>query len=133
MDETSINKQEAARLLPEERRRRIAERIQATGSVTIVQLEADLGISQMTARRDLAILEREGRARRTHGGALLPELAGHEDAFRKRVEQATDAKRALASAAANLVEAGESLFLDSSSTSFFVAHALRERGVGTSV
>src|ERR687896_76629 len=133
MDETSINKQAAARLLPEERRRRIAERIQATGSVTIVQLEADLGISQMTARRDLAILEREGRARRTPGGAVLPELAGHEDSFRQRVEQATDAKRALAAAAAELVEPGESIFLDSSSTSFFVAQALGVRAVNASV
>src|SRR5919106_532278 len=133
MDKTSINKQEGARLLPEERRRRIAERLEVAGSVTIAQLEADLGISQMTARRDLAILEREGRARRTHGGAVLPELAGHEDSFRQRVEQATGAKRALAGAAADLVEPGESLFLDSSSTSFFVAQALRERGVGTSV
>ena len=133
MGGASINKHETGRVLPEERRRRIADLLQATGSVTITQLESDFNISQMTARRDLAILEREGRARRTHGGAVLPELAGHEDSFRQRVEQATDAKRALAGAAADLVEPGESLFLDSSSTSFFVAQALRERGVGTSV
>ncbi|MGH2701008.1 MAG: DeoR/GlpR family DNA-binding transcription regulator [Actinomycetota bacterium] len=133
MDKTFINKHEDSRLLPEERRRRIAERLQSTGSVTIAQLEGDFGISQMTARRDLAILEREGRARRTHGGAVLPELAGHEDSFRQRVEQATAAKHALATAAANLVEPGESLFLDSSSTSFFVAQELRSRGVSASV
>ena len=130
---TSINEHDPDRVLPEDRRRRIAERLVASGSVTIAQLESDFGISQMTARRDLAILEREGRAQRTHGGAVLPELASHEDSFRQRVEQATGAKTALAAAAADLIEPGQSLFLDSSSTAFFVALALRDRGIRASV
>ena len=46
----------------------------------------------MTARRDLAILANEGRLRRTHGGAVLPELAGHEDSFRSRLEQEAEQK-----------------------------------------
>jgi DeoR/GlpR family transcriptional regulator of sugar metabolism len=133
MDLTSINEHGRGRVLPEERRRRISEHLQAAGSVTIAELESDFGISQMTARRDLAILEREGRARRTHGGAVLPELASHEDSFRQRVEQATSAKGTLAAAAADLVEPGESLFLDSSSTAYFAALALRDRGIRATV
>ncbi len=62
-------------------------------------LEAEFGVSPMTARRDLATLEQEGRARRTHGGAVLPGFAGHEDSFQQRLEQAQGAKQRLAQAA----------------------------------
>jgi len=53
--------------VPEERRRRIAELLRAHGSVTIGMLEEEFAISPMTARRDLAELERQGRARRRVG------------------------------------------------------------------
>src|ERR687891_809112 len=126
MGGASINKHEAGRVLPEERRRRIADLLQAAGSVTITRLESDFAISQMTARRDLAILEREGKARRTHGGAVLPELSRHEDSFSHRAEQATGAKQELAKAAADLIEPGESVFLDSSTTAYGLAAILRD-------
>ena len=87
----------------------------------------------MTARRDLGELERTGLARRTHGGAVLPAIAAHEDSFASRLEQAKDAKAALAEAAADLVRESESLFLDSSTTSHHLARVLLERGVRATV
>ncbi|MEA2307469.1 MAG: hypothetical protein QOH43_4749 [Solirubrobacteraceae bacterium] len=120
-------------MLADARRAAIAERLRTAGSVTVAELEEQFGVSSMTARRDLAGLERQGLARRTHGGAVLPSMSGHEDSFGSRVEMATDAKHALAIAAAATVVEHESLFLDSSSTAYHVARALLDRGIAATV
>jgi DeoR family transcriptional regulator of aga operon len=120
-------------LVPEERRRRIAERVRETGSVTVAMLEAEFKVSPMTARRDLAILEQEGRVRRTHGGAVLPGFAGHEDSFQQRVEEAVEAKRRLSRAAVALLEPGETVFIDSSTTAYHAATRLLTEGVRTTI
>ena len=87
-------------LVPAQRRQLIAERIRETGSVSVAGLEAEFGVSPMTARRDLDILQRDGRARRTHGGAVAATLARDEDAFQSRLAEAADAKRRLGERAA---------------------------------
>ncbi|WP_320669022.1 DeoR/GlpR family DNA-binding transcription regulator [Patulibacter defluvii] len=110
--------------LAEERRAQIADLLRANRSVSVAEIEQRFAVSPMTARRDLAELERQGVARRTHGGAVLPGSSRHEDSFSTRLATATAAKRTLAAAAAATVEDGESLFLDSSTTSFHLARAL---------
>jgi DeoR/GlpR family transcriptional regulator of sugar metabolism len=99
----------------------------------VAELEEQFGVSSMTARRDLDGLERRGPARRTHGGAVLPAFTAHEDSFASRLEVATEAKRALARAAADRVQEGESLFVDSSTSGYHVARALLDRGVPATV
>ncbi|MEZ0283668.1 MAG: DeoR/GlpR family DNA-binding transcription regulator [Thermoleophilia bacterium] len=111
----------------------MVEILRTGGAITVVQIEERFGVSSMTARRDLGELERTGLARRTHGGAVLPAIAAHEDSFASRLEQAKDAKAALAEAAADLVRESESLFLDSSTTSHHLARVLLERGVRATV
>jgi DeoR/GlpR family transcriptional regulator of sugar metabolism len=116
---------EAARgLVPARRRALIAERLLATGSVTIAELESTYGMSAMTARRDLHELERQGRARRTHGGAVATQTTRKEDSFRIRLEQAADAKRRLGAAAAAHVADGEAVFVDSSTTAYAAVESL---------
>jgi DeoR/GlpR family transcriptional regulator of sugar metabolism len=110
--------------LAEERRERIADLLRANRSVSVGEIEQRFGVSPMTARRDLAELERQGLARRTHGGAVLPGPSRHEDSFTSRLATATEAKRTLAAAAAASVADGESLFLDTSTPSFHLARAL---------
>ena len=78
----------------------------------------------MTARRDLAELERRGVVRRTHGGAVLPAISAHEDSFARRLRTAAQAKAALAAAAVAALTPRETVFLDSSTTSYFVARAI---------
>ena len=87
----------------------------------------------MTARRDLAELERQGIARRTHGGAVLPSISAQEDSFAQRVEVATEAKMALAEAAVAMLSPRETIFLDSSSTAYFVARRIVDLGLGVTV
>jgi DeoR/GlpR family transcriptional regulator of sugar metabolism len=116
-------------VLAESRRAAIVDLLRSTGAVTVAELEERFGISSMTARRDLADLERQGLARRTHGGAILPAISAHEDSFVHRLEAATDAKLALARAAVSLIAPQESVFLDSSSTAYFVALRILEQGL----
>ena len=90
-------------IVPEQRRQRIAELVRESGSTTVAMLEVEFGISSATARRDLATLERQGKIRRTHGGAVLPGLTQHEDSFQQRLTEAVPAKRRLAQAALALL------------------------------
>jgi DeoR/GlpR family transcriptional regulator of sugar metabolism len=91
-------------MMPEERRRRIARLVREVGSVTIGSLEAEFGISPMTARRDLGALEEEG------------------------LEKDIDAKERLAEAAVELLEPGTSVFLDSSTSAYYLARRLLREG-----
>jgi DeoR/GlpR family transcriptional regulator of sugar metabolism len=116
-------------VLAESRRAAIVDLLRSTGSVTVGGLEERFGISSMTARRDLADLERQGLARRTHGGAVLPAISAHEDSFMARVETAPQAKQALARAAVATLAPRQSVFLDSSSTAYFVAQRVLEEGL----
>jgi DeoR/GlpR family transcriptional regulator of sugar metabolism len=116
-------------MLAEARRSAIIEMLRAAGSVSVTEVEARLGVSPMTARRDLAELARRGQAQRTHGGAVIPSISAHEDSFALRLDKATDAKLALSEAALELVGKGDTVFLDSSSTSYFVARRLLDAGL----
>src|SRR3954468_8017165 len=119
--------QTEGRTIAHVRRQEIADMLRADGSVTVAQMEERFGVSSMTARRDLAELERRGLARRTHGGAVLPSAAGHEDSFLSRLTRSSDAKLALARAAAELVAEEDSVFLDTSSTAYHVAREILDR------
>jgi DeoR/GlpR family transcriptional regulator of sugar metabolism len=120
-------------VVPEERRRLIVAMLGERGSVTVATVERAFGISSMTARRDLAILAHEGRLRRTHGGAVLPELASHEDSFRSRLEQEAEQKRRIGRAVAASAEPNETIFVDSSTTSYFVVEELLELGTSATL
>ena len=108
-------------MLPAERRRRISRLLRDQGSISVADLEAEFAISPMTARRDLDEFESQGVARRTHGGAVYPGLASHEDSFSNRMEIAVEAKKRLAEAALELIEPGEAIFIDGSTTAFVAA------------
>jgi DeoR/GlpR family transcriptional regulator of sugar metabolism len=101
--------------------------------VTVAEIEERFGVSPMTARRDLAELERRGVIRRTHGGAVLPTISAHEDSFARRLDIAADDKLRLAEAAVGLLSPRETIFLDSSTTTYFVARRLVETGLAATV
>jgi DeoR/GlpR family transcriptional regulator of sugar metabolism len=113
--------------IPERRQQRIVELIRESGGVTVAGLEEEeeeLGVSPATARRDLAVLERQGKLRRTHGGALVPALAQHEDSFQQRLGEVVEAKERLARAASALLKAEESAFVDSSTTAYYAVQRI---------
>ena len=89
--------------------------------MSVAALEAEFDVSPMTARRDLVELEKQGVARRTHGGAMLPGLSSHEDSFFQRLEVAVEEKERLAEAALAGLTPGDALFVDCSTTAYFAA------------
>jgi DeoR/GlpR family transcriptional regulator of sugar metabolism len=115
--------------LPLARRRAIADQLERDGAVTVAELERRFGVSSMTARRDLAELERAGLARRTHGGAVVPGFATHEDSFQHRVGVEVERKERIAAVAAGLVQPHETVFADSSSTAWYAVRALLARRI----
>jgi DeoR/GlpR family transcriptional regulator of sugar metabolism len=127
--EAGLNVEELDRpRLGEARRELIRTMLMDAGAVTVSELQVRFGISPITARRDLDELERRGSARRTHGGAVLPSVLAPEHSFAQRMGVATRAKERLAEAALELVCERETVFLDSSTTAYFVARGLARDG-----
>ena len=120
-------------MLPEIRRRAIAEQLRARGSSSVADLEEEFGVSSMTIRRDLRELDRQGLAKRTHGGAVAPRMAAHEDSFNQRLDVEVEAKQRLAVAAAALVAPGETVFIDSSSSAYYAARQILANGIPISI
>jgi DeoR/GlpR family transcriptional regulator of sugar metabolism len=116
-------------MLGEARRAAIADMLRASGAVTVAEIEEQLGVSPMTARRDLIELARRGVAQRTYGGAVLPTISAHEDSFAARLRSGTEAKEALAEAAVELITPRDAVFLDSSSTTYYLARRILELGI----
>jgi DeoR/GlpR family transcriptional regulator of sugar metabolism len=118
----------------EARREQIAHVVDRDGRVSVARLSRLLSVSEATVRKDLAALESEGRLLRTHGGASRGELraAGGsrsrgELAFEVRERLRVAEKAAIGRAAAELVEDGDSIALDASTTALHVARSLTTR------
>ena len=112
------------------RKAHIIERISAEEEISVADLAETLGVSEMTIRRDLAELEREGLLKRVHGGAVSSFGRSYEPPYALRSVQSIAAKQAIARAAANMVAEGDSIALDVGSTVYEVARLLsRRRGL----
>jgi DeoR/GlpR family transcriptional regulator of sugar metabolism len=112
-----------------ERRSRLLDIIRVRGFAALDELVRELGVSESTIRRDLDALEEQGAARRTHGGVLysggMPRLAE----FDERQPTNWAAKRAIATAAAELIDDGETVLLDGGTTTYEVARLLVGRSL----
>ncbi len=114
----------------EERLKWIIHRLKADQSVQVNELAKEFGISPSMIRLDLKELEARGLLQRTHGGAILAEglngrvITGKTPFDERRVSLLAE-KEAIGCAAAGLVADGESLMLDSGSTTLHVARALQ--------
>jgi DeoR/GlpR family transcriptional regulator of sugar metabolism len=101
--------------------------LQEHGEVQVSSLASELDCSEMTIRRDLESLERIGGLRRVHGGALSLHLSAEEAPFEIRALENVEAKTAIALAAVDLLDEGETVILDGGSTTMEVARSMRER------
>ncbi len=96
-------------------------------SVSVAELAAKHGVSEMTIRRDLDELAQQGVARRIRGGAQSLLLRGEEPPFGVREHEAPDEKARIAAEIANLVADGEAVVIDGGTTATAVARALHDR------
>lgn len=109
----------------EERQRSIVERLRDAGKVTVDELTETFGVSAPTIRADLARLEARGLLVRAHGGAIRAEGTLFEPSHDERRVMRRAEKRAIARAAAQLVQEGETVLLDAGTTTLELAMALR--------
>ena len=109
-------------LLLGERQALIRTRLDLSGRVIAAELAQELGVSEDTIRRDLREMAASGLCRRVYGGALRISLS--PTSMNERMSIAGESKAALARAAAGLVPAGSTVFLDASSTNLALARAL---------
>jgi DeoR family transcriptional regulator of aga operon len=116
-------------LLGAERRRRICELLREQGRVTVDSLAARFGTSQVTIRSDLSTLESEGALTRTHGGAL--NVADADQSLGVKQLQHKAEKQRIAAAAAALIRDGETIILDSGTTTAEIARRIRELGLAS--
>ena len=110
-------------LRPEQRRDRIIDLLREGAPVSVDLLATTLTISRETIRRDLAMLARRGLVRKFHGGAALPETLA-ESAFQTRLGEHPREKRAVARRAAALFGPGDTIFVDTGTTSIVFAEEL---------
>jgi len=111
-------------MLAAERRKIILEKLQADKKVIVSELSGVFAVSDETIRRDLDRLCQEGLAIKGYGGAVLNEH-GPDLPFNVRKIHNPDAKRKIAALIEPLVQDGDSIILDASTTAVFVARALK--------
>ena len=107
----------------EKRQSRILEFLMQEKQVRVEELAQRLTVSRETIRRDLAALANRGKVQKVHGGAVLPQ-GGSEGPFQQRMAENSGAKMRMARLAAGLFRAGETLFVDTGSTTLFLAQEL---------
>ncbi|WP_058271168.1 DeoR/GlpR family DNA-binding transcription regulator [Olsenella massiliensis] len=108
----------------EERRAALFQLVERESSVRVQQLAADFGVSPVTIRGDLKALERDGKLKRTHGGAVSLSRRLTVSVQERRLGVQVEAKRLIARRAASLVQDGETLLVDSGTTTLELVRAL---------
>jgi len=118
-------RQDDTELFREERRQQIVRVAENQQRVTVDGLAKLFAVSPVTIRTDLAWLEQNGLITRTHGGAV-PALPQRVDlAFAAREQAQQNEKERIGAAAASLIQNGESIALDASTTALHLARNLR--------
>lgn len=115
-----------------DRRNKIVDLVNTQGSVLVPDLSASFGISEVTIRADLRLLEGKGLITRFHGGAAktgssLVDNESQEVVLQERYYLATNPKKRIAQVAAAMINEGTTIILDSGSTTMLIAEALAQR------
>ncbi len=110
-------------MTPDERRQSIASLVQDEGRQSVDALAVRFDVSAETIRRDLSRLAADGLVRKIHGGALKAQLHA-EPSLTERMGEDADAKAAIAALLTEVIRPGDTLFIDSGSTTTAAARAL---------
>jgi DeoR/GlpR family transcriptional regulator of sugar metabolism len=112
-------------MLARHRQSLILQAVRSDGSARVSDLTQQLGVSDMTIRRDLEVLARDGLVEKVHGGAVLPgSPSAHEVGFEDKLVFERPEKTSIARAAAGLVKPGTAIALSAGTTTFGLAQCL---------
>ncbi len=109
-----------------ERQKRILELLSAEGAVWVSKLSAELGVTEETIRRDLEKLEKQEMLTRTHGGAVSVAESTYEMSLENRKQINSETKERLAKEAVKYIVPGDTIFLDASTTTFYMAKEIKK-------
>lgn len=112
---------------PDRRRDQILAYLSARDRTSVGELSQVLGVSEVTVRKDLDVLESQGVLTRVHGGAVVSGRGRLELFFATREQEHLEEKRRIAQAAAALIKSGQQIFLDASTTALQVARLIKDR------
>ena len=113
--------------IPAQRQQQILEYLQSKKSITIRKAAEIFMVSEATVRRDLDELASTGKIERTHGGAVIHTGTGFEWRHAEKMQEMIPEKKRIAIAAKKLIEDGDSLFLDTGTTTYLLAEELKEK------
>lgn len=112
--------------IPAERQKKMVEYIEECTSAQIQELAVKFGVSQATVRRDLDELDQQGVLRRTHGGAIkMDRSTSYEHVHAEKIGLMAEEKQRIAAHAASMVHHGDTVLIDSGTTAYYIAQALR--------
>lgn len=111
-------------MLAHMRRSKILEQLQTKGGVRLSELSEALAVSEMTIRRDLDLLEKEGLIERVHGGAVLAQRGAEEPGFDRKSLREQSEKSSIAYYAAQLVKPGSAIALSAGTTTWALARRI---------
>jgi DeoR/GlpR family transcriptional regulator of sugar metabolism len=98
-------------------------------SISVQELTERFGVSEVTIRKDLTILEEQGYLIRIHGGARLAQDQTHLRTIRSRQAEHTEEKKRIAAAARQLISEGETILIDAGTTCAALAREVREMNI----
>jgi len=112
-------------MLARHRQSLILQAVRNDGSARVSDLTQQLGVSDMTIRRDLEVLAKDGLVEKVHGGAVLPgSHGGHEPGFEDKLVLERPEKTSIARTAAGLVRPGTAIAIAAGTTTFALAQCL---------
>lgn len=114
-------------MMAEERRTQILQLVRSAGRVKVNDLSRRFNTSAVTIRNDLNELHQCGLVLRSHGGAVLPDTILRESPVQERLKAHSDEKRRIGAMAATLIHDGETIILDSGTTTLEIARQIKKR------
>ncbi|HVW15270.1 MAG TPA: DeoR/GlpR family DNA-binding transcription regulator [Mucilaginibacter sp.] len=112
-------------MLPTYRRDKILELIQEDGSAKVLDLAKLFKVTEVTIRQDLEKLEKDGLVIREHGGAYLKNIKDQVQTFSLTHQDNMDKKELIANKCLEFIESGDTIILDSGSTTTELAKKLK--------
>jgi DeoR family transcriptional regulator of aga operon len=114
-------------MMAEERRTQILQIVRSAGRVRVNGLASRFNTSAVTIRSDLNELHQRGLVLRSHGGAVLPDTILRESPVHERLKAHSDEKRRIGAMAASLINNGETIILDSGTTTLEIARQIKKK------
>lgn len=113
-------------MMAEERRTQILKIVRSAGRVRVNELAGRFSTSAVTIRNDLNELHQRGLVLRSHGGAVLPGTMLRKSRVHERLKTHSDEKRRIGAMAVSLIHDGETIILDSGTTTLEIARQMKK-------